>query len=58
MAKKIWKGAALLNPVPVVLVSLGERKENYNIITIAWTGTTCSEPHGIKRRTVAFAISK
>ncbi len=34
----------MLYPVPAVLVSCGDRPENYNIITIAWTGTICSEP--------------
>lgn len=42
MTKKIFKGGAMLNPLPVVMVSLG--KDNPNIITIAWTGIINSDP--------------
>jgi len=34
----------MLYPLPAVMVSCGDNPENYNIITIAWTGTICSEP--------------
>ena len=34
----------MVNPVPAVLVSCGDSPENYNMLTIAWTGTICSEP--------------
>ena len=34
----------MLYPAPLALVSCGDNKDNYNIITIAWTGTICSEP--------------
>jgi len=34
----------MLYPVPAVMVSCGDKPENYNIITVAWTGTLCSEP--------------
>ena len=34
----------MLYPVPPVMVSCGRPKERPNIITIAWTGTVCSEP--------------
>lgn len=44
MTKAIWKPGTMLYPAPAVMVSCGDNKENYNIITIAWTGTTCSEP--------------
>jgi len=45
MAQKIqWKPGTLLYPLPVVLVSCGESREDYNIITVAWTGTVCTEP--------------
>lgn len=42
--KQNWKPCAMVNPVPVVLVSCGDAPENYNMLTIAWTGTICSEP--------------
>ena len=34
----------MISPVPAVMVSCGDSPENYNIITVAWTGTICSEP--------------
>ncbi|MBU0630059.1 MAG: flavin reductase family protein [Candidatus Margulisbacteria bacterium] len=43
-SKAIWKPGTMLYPAPAVLVSCGDKKENYNIITIAWTGTVCSDP--------------
>ncbi len=42
MAKIQLKGANLLAPLPVVMVSVG--KEKANIITVAWTGIICSNP--------------
>ncbi|MFH1386333.1 MAG: flavin reductase family protein [bacterium] len=42
--KTIWKPGTMIYPVPAVLVTCGDSPENYNIITIAWTGTICSEP--------------
>ena len=32
------------NPVPAVLVSCGATPEEYNLFTVAWTGTICTEP--------------
>lgn len=34
----------MLNPTPVVMVSCGESPDEYNILTVAWTGTICSDP--------------
>ncbi|MBU0629553.1 MAG: flavin reductase family protein [Candidatus Margulisbacteria bacterium] len=42
--KAIWKPGTMLYPAPVVMVSCGDKKENFNIITVAWTGTVNSEP--------------
>ncbi len=42
MGKKTFKSGAMLNPVPVVMVSCGSDKPN--IITIAWTGIVNSDP--------------
>ena len=44
MAKVDWKPGNMLYPLPAVMVSVGDNPENYNIITIAWTGTICSDP--------------
>lgn len=42
--KQIWKPGNMLYPVPAVMVSCADKKGNNNIITIAWTGTICSDP--------------
>lgn len=34
----------MLNPLPAVLVSCGSTLQNRNLITVAWTGTICSDP--------------
>ncbi len=34
----------MLYPLPVVMVSVADRAGNYNIITIAWAGTVCTNP--------------
>lgn len=44
MAKRELKKGTMIYPLPAVMVSCGDKPENYNIITIAWTGTICSEP--------------
>lgn len=43
MEKEYWKAGNMLYPVPAVMVSCG-KIENPNIITIAWTGTCCTNP--------------
>ncbi len=44
MAKEIWKPGNMLYPLPVVMVSMADKEGNYNIITIAWAGTVCTNP--------------
>ena len=44
MAKEIWKPGNMLYPLPVVMVSVADKKGKYNIITIAWAGTVCTNP--------------
>lgn len=44
MSKENWKPGTMLYPLPAVLVSCGSVPEEYNLITVAWTGTICSEP--------------
>ncbi len=34
----------MLYPLPVVMVSTADRNGNYNIITVAWAGTVCTNP--------------
>lgn len=44
MSKVNWKPGTMIYPLPAVMVSCGNSPENYNIITIAWTGTINSNP--------------
>lgn len=44
MAKQTWKPGNMVYPLPAVMVSCGRRNERPNIITVAWTGTICTNP--------------
>ena len=45
MSNKVpFKPGTMIYPLPAVMVSCGDSPENYNILTIAWTGTVCSDP--------------
>ncbi|MBD5550086.1 MAG: flavin reductase family protein [Lachnospiraceae bacterium] len=44
MSKITWKPGNMLYPLPVVMVSCADKNGKDNILTIAWTGTTCSNP--------------
>ena len=44
MSKISWKPGTMIYPVPAVMVSCGNEKTGFNIITIAWTGTICTNP--------------
>lgn len=68
--KEAWKPGTLIYPLPAVLVSCGTTPEEYNMLTIAWTGTVCTNPpmcyisvrkerhsYDIIRRTGEFAIN-
>ncbi len=39
-----WKPGTMIYPLPAVLVSCGETPEEYNVFTVSWTGTICSDP--------------
>lgn len=43
MEKELWKPGNMLYPLPVVMVSCAQGGKN-NIITVAWTGTVCTNP--------------
>lgn len=44
MAKQTWKPGNMVYPLPAVMVSVGAKDGRKNIITIAWTGTICTNP--------------
>lgn len=70
MSKQSWKPGNMLYPLPVVMVSCNRKGEKPNIVTVAWTGTICSDPamvsisvrperysHGIIEETGEFVIN-
>jgi len=70
MKKQQWKPGNMLYPLPAVMVSLGREGESPNIITVAWTGTVCTNPpmvyisvrperysYGIIKKTGKFVIN-
>ena len=42
--KEYWRAGNMLYPLPAVMVSCQRGGERPNIITVAWTGTVCSDP--------------
>lgn len=41
--KNVWKPGTMIYPAPAVLVTCGTM-EHSNMLTVAWTGTICSDP--------------
>lgn len=39
-----WRPGTQIYPIPAVLVTCGDSPENWNMLTVAWTGTICSDP--------------
>lgn len=44
MSKQIWKPGNMVYPLPAVLVTCTDKNGNDNVLTIAWTGTICTDP--------------
>jgi len=42
--KIAFKPGTMIYPLPAVMVTVGSTPEEYNIITIGWTGTLCTNP--------------
>lgn len=42
--KQSWKPGTMIYPLPAVIVSCGSSIERRNLITVAWTGTICTNP--------------
>lgn len=68
--KQNFKPGTMIYPLPAVLVSCGATPEEYNVLTVSWTGTICSNPpmcyvsirperhsYDIIKRTGAFVIN-
>ena len=70
MSKILWKPGTMIYPLPAVMVSCGAVPEEFNIITVSWTGTICTDPamcyisvrperhsYGIIRRNGGYVIN-
>lgn len=70
MAKVNFKPGTMIYPLPALMVSCGETPQEYNIITVSWVGTICSNPpmcyisvqkarhsHAIISRTKSFVLN-
>lgn len=44
MSKESWRPGTMIYPLPAVIVTVGATPDEWNPITIAWTGTICSDP--------------
>lgn len=44
MSKESWRPGTMIYPLPAVIVTVGATPDEWNPITIAWTGTVCSDP--------------
>jgi len=44
MTKTIFKGSAMLNPVPVVLITSRNKEGKTNVFTVGWIGMACTKP--------------
>ena len=44
MSKLSWRPGTMIYPLPAVIVTVGATPDEWNPITIAWTGTICSYP--------------
>ena len=42
--KHNWKPGNMIYPFPAVLVSCGSEPNEYNVLTVAWVGTLCTNP--------------
>ncbi|MDD4590868.1 MAG: flavin reductase family protein [Parabacteroides sp.] len=42
--KQNWKPGTMIYPLPAVMISCGSEPSEYNIITVAWVGTLCTNP--------------
>ncbi len=42
--KQNWKPGTLIYPLPAAMISCGSHPNEYNIITVSWLGTICTNP--------------
>jgi flavin reductase (DIM6/NTAB) family NADH-FMN oxidoreductase RutF len=44
MAKQNWKPGNMVYPLPAALISCGSNPDEYNLLTVSWLGTLCTDP--------------
>lgn len=44
MTRPDWKPGTMIYPLPALLVTCGATREEWNMLTVAWTGTVCTNP--------------
>jgi flavin reductase (DIM6/NTAB) family NADH-FMN oxidoreductase RutF len=44
MGKQNWKPGNMVYPLPAALISCGSNPDEYNLMTVSWLGTICSDP--------------
>ena len=44
MSRQFWKPGNMLYPLPCAMVTVQREGKKPNIITVAWTGTVCTDP--------------
>lgn len=65
-----WKPGTMVYPLPALLISCGASPKEYNLVTVAWAGTICTNPamcyislrperhsYEIIKRTMEFVIN-
>lgn len=60
MSKENWRPGTMIYPLPAVIVTVGSEPSEWNPITVAWTGTICSDPAmcyiSVRRERFSFPI--
>ena len=44
MGKQNWKPGNMVYPLPAALISCGSNPDEFNLMTVSWVGTICSDP--------------
>ena len=42
--KQNWKPGTLIYPLPAVMITCGSEPSEYNVLTVSWVGTLCTNP--------------
>ena len=42
--KEVWKPGTMIYPLPAALIGCGSSEDDYNLLTVSWLGTICTNP--------------